>query len=321
MARAVINTAAYLTADARRFLQENDCQVVDLTLEGLPESEFGARVRGVQAVIAGGEWWTERIFATTQTLEIVARTGAGVDRVDLAAAARHGVWVTNTPGATNQAVADFTLGLILCLLRDIPTVAQDLKAGRWNQFRGRELGSLTLGVVGTGQIGREVIKRSAAFGASILAHDIRVDQEFGQAYNVQWVSLDELMARSDIVTLHVPLGEQTRGIIDGRRLGLMKKTSYLVNTSRSAVVDKQALIQALEARILAGAAIDVHDPAPCPPDDPLVRLDNVLATPWTAYKTDEAIARMCSMAVEDVVAVLSGRPPRFPVNQPLPRPR
>ena len=244
-----------------------------------------------------------------------------MDRVDLAAAARHGVWVTNTPGATNQAVADFTLGLILCLLRDIPTVAQDLKAGRWNQFRGRELWSLTLGAVGTGQIGREVIKRAAAFGASILAHDILVDQEFGQAYNVQWVSLDELMARSDIVTLHVPLGEQTRGIIDGRRLGLMKKTSYLVNTSRAAVVDKQALIQALEARILAGAAIDVHDPAPCPPDDPLVRLDNVLATPWTAYKTDEAIARMCSMAVEDVVAVLSGRPPRFPVNQPLPRPR
>ncbi len=315
MPHTVVNTQDYLTSEARAKLAGNDCVVRDLGLEQLTEDEFCAEIRGVEAVIAGGEWWTERVFQAGDKLKIVARTGAGVEHVDLAAASRHGVWVTNTPGATSHAVADFTLGLMLCLLRNMPAMVQDMKEGKWEQFRGRELGSLTVGIVGVGSIGKEVIKRAHGFGATILGYDVAPDEQFGRQWQVQYVALDDLLARSDIVSLHCALNEQTHGLIDEHRLSLIKKDAYLVNTSRAGVVDKDALVATLKAGEIAGAAIDVHDPAPCPPHDPLVALDNVIATPWTAYKTEEAISRMCTAAAADVVAVLSGGVPKYPVNE------
>ena len=160
-------------------------------------------------------------------MKIVARSGAGVDHVNLAAATRFGILVTNTPGATSPAVADFTIALILNLLRNIPTMAQAMKSGRWEQFCGRELGALTLGIVGTGSIGREVVKRANAFRATILGFDIQPDAQFAQEHQVRYVSLDELMSQSDVVSLHCPLSDQTRGLIDGRLLGLMKPQAHL----------------------------------------------------------------------------------------------
>ena len=193
-------------------------------------------------------------------------------------------------------------------------MAQDMKNGNWRQFRGKELASLTLGIVGAGSIGKEVIKRARGFGARVLASDIIPDHTFAEKWDVQYVPLDELMAQSDIVSIHVFLDEKNKGLIDDRRLKLMKKCSYLINTSRAAVVEREGLLKVLEAKEIAGAAIDVHDPAPCLPDDPLVRLDNVIATPWTAYNTKEAIMRMCHTATHDVVTVLRGEVPKFPVN-------
>lgn len=316
MSSTVINTEEYLTEEARACLEENGCQVRDCALQRLTEDELCQKIRGIDAVIgAGSIWWTEKVFQSADKLKIVARTGVGYETIDLSAASKYGIWVTNTPGAPSYAVADFTLGLILCLLRKIPAMAQDMKNGKWKQFCGRELRSLTLGIVGVGSIGREVIKRARDFGAKILAYDIVQDHEFAEEWQVQYVPLDELIAQSDVVSLHVPLNEKTKGLIDQRRLKLMKKQSYLVNTSRPAVVEKEALVKALEARKIVGAAIDVHDPAPCQPDDPLVLLDNVIATPWTAYKTDEAIARMSITAAKDVVTVLHGGVPEFPVNK------
>ncbi len=315
MSFSVINTQEYLTKEARAYLKENGCRVRECVLESLTEDEFCRQIPGIEAVIAGGERWTQKVFQAADKLKIVARVGAGYDKIDLSAASRHGVWITNTPGATSHAVADFTLGLIMCLLRNIPGMAQDMKNGKWNQFRGKELGSLTLGIVGTGSIGKEVIKRVKGFGARVLATDIAPDHKFAEKWQVQYVPLDELMARSDILSIHVFLNEKTRGLIDAPRLKLMKKQSYLINTSRAAIVEKGALLKVLQAKKIAGAAIDVHDPAPCPPDDPLVHLDNVIATPWTAYNTKEAIMRMCRIATHDVVAVLRGRVAKFPVNK------
>jgi len=316
MSFEVINTQAYLTDEAKDYLEKNDCRIRFQPLDALDDEQFCRGIRAVDAVIAGGEWWTDKRLGSADKLKIVARTGAGVDHVDLQAAARHGIWVTNTPGATSRAVADFTLGLILSLLRNIPAMAADMKNGKWEQFCGKELGSLTLGVVGTGSIGKEVIVRARGFGAKILAYDIAPGGQFAAHWQVRYVSLDELMARSDIVSIHCALTEQTEGLINAENLELMKKEAYLVNTSRAGVVDKDALMAALQAKKIAGAAIDVHDPAPCAPDDPLVALDNVIATPWTAYKTEESIARMCITAVADLVTVLRGGRPRFPVNEP-----
>ena len=317
MSFKVTNTAAYLTAEAEAHLEQNGCKVEFVELDELTEDEFCAALRGVEAVIASGEWWTDKTLGAgaADRLKIVARSGAGVDHVNLVAATRHGVQVTNTPGATSFAVADFTMGLILCLLRGIPGVAHDMKRGVWQQSCGRELGQLTLGVVGTGSIGKEVIKRAAGFGGRILAFDIAEDDGLVQQHKVEYFSLDKLVAESDIVSLHCPLTEETKGLISVDLLNQMKPKALLVNTSRAPVVDRAALMEALQSGRIGAAAIDVHDPVPCCPDDPLVLLDNVLATPFMAYRTEECIARMSMTAAKDVVAVLQGHPPKHPVNQ------
>jgi phosphoglycerate dehydrogenase-like enzyme len=283
----------------------------------LPEEEevICREIQGVDAVIAGGEVYTRRIFDAADNLKIVARSGAGYDRVDLKEATAHGIWVTNTPDATSPAVSEFTMGLILSLLRNIHGMAQDMKHGKWEAFRGRELGSLTLGIVGAGSIGRAVIKQARGFGTKVLAYDIRPCQSFAAEWQVEYVPLDDLMALADVVSIHVSLNEHTRGLINERRLKLMKESAYLVNTSRAPVVERADLIAILQAKRIAGAALDVHDPAPCAPDDPLVLLDNVLATPWSAYNTEGAAARMSITAAKDVVAVLQGRIPEHPVNK------
>jgi D-3-phosphoglycerate dehydrogenase len=201
------------------------------------------------------------------------------------------------------------------LLRNIHGMALNTKQGKWEKYCGRELGGLTLGIIGSGAIGREVIKRARGFGTKVLAYDVQPDNDFATDWQVDYVPLDELMARSDVVSVHVPLDENTRGLIDERGLKLMKETAYLVDTSRPHVVDKAALVKVLQAKGIAGAALDVHDPIPCAPDDPLLRLDNVLVTPWTAYYTEEAVARMSISAARDVVAVLQGRVPQHPVNK------
>ena len=318
MSFTVIDATPYMTAEAKTFLEQSGCRIKQLDLANLTEDELCESLKRVNATIAGGERYTKNVFRAADELKIVARTGVGYDNVDILAAEEHGVWVTTTPGATSAAVADFTLGMFLCLLRNIPLMAQEMKADNWTPLTGQELASMTLGVVGTGSIGREVIKRANAFGAKVLAYDLQKDAEFAERWHVQYLPLDELMAQSDIVSLHVPANEETIGMIDERRIQLMKRDAYLVNTSRPNVLVKDALVRALEDNTIKGAAIDVHDVVPCRPDDPLVHLNNVIATPWGAYNTEEAIVNMCITAVSDIVAVLQGGKPKFPVNKMQP---
>ena len=322
MSFRVINTQAYLTEEARSYLVEHDCEVIDcfipnnFVLDSFSDDEYTRAVMGSDATLAGGEFYTDKILNDVKRLKIIGRTGAGIDHVDIDLAAKNGIWVTNTPQATSGAVSDMTACLMLCLLRNVPSMANDMKNSKWNQFRGRELASQTVGIIGTGSIGRETIIKIRGFGAKVIANDIIPDSEFAAQWQVEYVELDDLMAQADIVSLHCPLTESTKNLIDERRLRLMKKDAYLVNTSRSGVVDKKALEKILRENIIAGAALDVHDPAPCEPDDVLVMLDNVIATPWTAYNTVESVAAMCITAASDIVAVLSGSVPKYPVNNP-----
>jgi len=313
----VHNTQDYLSQEALDYLRQNDCQVRFRKWEGLPDQEavMCREIRGVHAVIAGGEDYTRKVFEAADRLKIVARTGAGYEHVDLGAARGFGVWVTNTPGATGSAVAEFTVGLILSLLRNIHGMASSMKHGKWEKYQGRELGGLALGVVGTGSIGKHLIRLASGFGTRILAYDTQPESALVAKWKMEYLPLDDLMAQSDIVSINVPLNGGTRGMIDDRRLGLMKRTAYLVNTSRAAVVDREALLRMLREDQIAGAALDVHDPAPCLPDDPLASLENVLATPWSAFNTQEAIERMSIEAARDVVGVLLGREPEHPVGE------
>jgi phosphoglycerate dehydrogenase-like enzyme len=304
-----------LSEDALSYLTKNGGDVSYRRWLGLPEDEICREIKGLDAIIAGGEWYTRRVLDAADKLKIVARVGVGFDHVDLVAATERGIWVTNTPSANSPAVADFTIGIVLCLLRNIHGMARDMKLGRWQRFCGRELGKVTLGIVGAGSIGRQVITRARGFGTRVLANDIAPDYDFADEWQFEYVPLDDLMVDSDVISLHVPLDESTRGFVDARRLGLMKKTAYLINTSRAPVVDRAALLEVLQAKEIAGAALDVHDPAPCAPDDPLVALDNVLATPWSAFNTEASTIRMSIAAAMEVIAVLQGHAPMYPVNE------
>ena len=313
----VHNTQSTLSQEELNRLKAIGCEVVygNWDKQPNPEEAVCQGILGVHAVVAANEPYSRKVFECADEVKIVARAGVGFDKVDLEAATDHGVWVTNVPGANREAVADFTIGMILCLLRNIHVMAQAMKECKWERFRGRELGSLVLGVAGTGAIGREVVKRARGFGAKVLATDIQPDDAFAAKHDFEYVGLDDLMAQSDIVSIHVPLNDDTRGLIDERRLGLMKSTAYLVNTARPAIVDKAALVEALQSGGIAGAAVDVHDPSPCLPDDPFLALDNVLVTPWTSANTHEADQRTLISTVDDIIAVLQGRPPRHPLNR------
>jgi phosphoglycerate dehydrogenase-like enzyme len=312
----IVNAEPNLTDGAQKIFAENDCQVRFIALEGLTESEFCQTIVGVEGVLAGGEYYTPQVFEAADQLKIVARSGVGVDHVNLKAAAEHGVWVTNTPGATNTSVAEFSIGLMLSLLRHITTLAAQMKTGTFVRTGGRELAGLTLGVIGTGGIGQEVSRLARAFGTQVLGYDIHPDPDFAQAHQVEYVSLKQLLQQSDIVTIHCGLDESTRGMIGEAELQLMQPTAYLVNTARPQIVDKQALVNCLEAGNLAGAAIDVWETIPCPADDPLLQLDNVLATAWSAFYTDRAVSDMHRRAAQEIVRVLQGHSPEHPVNSP-----
>jgi phosphoglycerate dehydrogenase-like enzyme len=227
----------------------------------------------------------------------VARYGVGVDRVDLEAARRHGVVVTTTPGANANAVAELTIALLFATARPFTC-----RAGEWKPQRGIELAGRTLGLVGLGRIGSLVAEKARGLGMRVLAHD---------PYVAGTVSLEEVQAAADFVSLHAPLTEQTRGLVDAAFLGRLKPGCALVNTARGELVDEQALLQALDDGRLRAAALDVLAQEPPAPDHPLLRRDDVIVTPHMGPHTAEATAAMGRIALEELLAVLSGGTPRY----------
>jgi phosphoglycerate dehydrogenase-like enzyme len=286
-----------------------------MDLYKLDEADHLREIQNIDGVVAGGESWSAKEIEAARNLKIIARAGAGFDQVDLDAASKRGIWVTNTPDATTEAVADFTLGLILCLIRDIPTMINEMRSGVWRKICGTELGAQTVGVIGVGHIGKAVIRRLRGFGSEVLAVDVAQDESFAAEQGFQYVELDELLRLSDIVTLHCAMNEHTRGIIDETAIAKMKPGVLLVNTARPGVIDKVAVAAALNDRRIAKAAIDVHDPMPAGADDPLVCPENVIPTPWNASNTDLSTYSMTMGAAEEVIRVLNGEKPLNPLNQ------
>lgn len=242
---------------------------------------------------------------------VVARFGVGLDNIPVATATRLGIPVTYVPDYCVPEVADHTLALILALLRDVAAFDRALKAGSYdpNCFIPRRLSGLTLGVVGYGRIGRAVAARAVGFGMTVIAAT-----RTGAMAGVRVVSLDELLAASDVVSLHLPLSAETRRLLDAERLSRMKATAYLVNASRGPLVDPAALLAALDAGRLAGAALDVFDQEPPPADDPLVSHPRVIATPHVAFRSAEAVVELRRRAAGQIADVLSGRRPEHVVN-------
>ncbi|MEW6200027.1 MAG: NAD(P)-dependent oxidoreductase [Planctomycetota bacterium] len=248
------------------------------------------------------------LLAAGRRLRVVGVAGVGTDLVDTAAAEALGIHLVNTPGAATAAVADLTLALILLLLRPVPRLAAAYQRGEFwaarAQPHGPELCELTVGIVGMGRIGSRVGRICAAgFGARVLYNDIVPVGPFD--FPAESVDKPTLWARSDVVSLHVPLTDLTRGLVNSDVLARMRPAARLINTARGAVVDTMALTAALQDGRLAGAALDVTDPEPLPPDHPLFACDRCLLTPHVAARTPGGLRRM-SGVVDDVLAVLSG---------------
>lgn len=278
------------------------------------EEEMLRLIPGMDAAIVGLDAITARVLAAgAPALKIVARNGAGYSNVDVKAAAELGVRVTLTPGANSVSVAELVLGLILCLARHIPALDAGVHRGRWGRVLGGELYGKTLGVIGTGHVGGEVIKRAYAFGMNIVAFDIQPRPELCQQYQARYVAMEEVLRLADFLTLHAPSTPETNGLINLRTLRLMKNTACIINAARGELVNEFDLFEALKSGALAGFAADTLAQEPPPANHPLLSLPNVLLTPHCGGYTSEAVSRSSIIAAQEVVRVLAGQAPLYAV--------
>ncbi|HVG96460.1 MAG TPA: phosphoglycerate dehydrogenase [Chloroflexota bacterium] len=285
-------------------------------VRGPSEAELLPLLADVEAVLAGTHPFTRRVFESAPRLRVVSRFGVGYDAIDVPAATEHGVWITTTPGTNELSVADHTIALLLGLARHLVPLANLTRAGQWERAIGIELSGAVLGLIGFGRIGRQVATRARACGMELLVYDVAPDAAAGAALGARFAPLDEVLATADFVSLHAPATTGTRGLINARTLALMKPTAYLINTARGDLVDEPALAAALRGGRLAGAGLDVFAQEPPDEANPLLALPNVLATPHIAGITEQSAQRMARLAVENILAVLEGGRPPYPVNEP-----
>jgi D-3-phosphoglycerate dehydrogenase/(S)-sulfolactate dehydrogenase len=295
---------------------------VDVKL-GLKPEELEAIVGGYDALaVRSATKVTARVLERAPRLRVVGRAGVGVDNVDLAAATRRGVVVMNTPGGSSVTVAELTVAHILALARHVAQATASVKAGKWEKkrFQGRELAGKTLGVVGIGNIGSVVVERCLALRMRAIAYDPFISPEAAAKLGVALVPLDDLWAQADVISLHVPLTEQTRNLVNAATLAKMRRGALLVNCARGGLVDERALAEALASGQLGGAALDVFEKEPPPPDHPLLRLDGLVCTPHIGASTDEAQSAVAVALAEQLAAFLVQGEVKNAVNLPsLPR--
>jgi phosphoglycerate dehydrogenase-like enzyme len=297
--------------------------------EVLTEKEIIAACAGVDFLLVPPAYpdVTSVIMENIPTVRMIQSTGTGYNRMDLQSAARLRIPVANSPGRNVTTVAEFTLALLVALQRHLVRSDKEIKAGRYTQAReyffksgSREVSETKFGIIGFGEIGRRVAELALVLGATVNYYDAtRAPEETEKKLGVTFKPFDELLASCDVISLHVPLTAQTKGIIGSRELRLMPRGSLLINTSRGEVVDQSALAEALEEGHLGGAALDTVYPEPLPSDDPLLHLspsalDRLLLTPHIAGTTRGAMNRMLSGAVENILSVASGKPPEHVVN-------
>jgi lactate dehydrogenase-like 2-hydroxyacid dehydrogenase len=261
---------------------------------------------------------TDRLLDAAPRLRVVANFGVGFNNVDLAELGRRGIAVCNTPGVLTDAVADLTIGMILAASRGLVANHHYVHDGHWSAGEpapalGWDLSGKTLGLVGFGRIGKAVATRARSFGMEVVFHDSVASAGDGWGF-CRALPLDELLAVSDVVSLHVNLTPETHHLIGASHLARMKRTAWLLNTSRGPVIDQPALVQALRRRALAGAVLDVLETEPPGRDDPVFSLDNVLVLPHIGSATVETRAAMLDLAVRNLSAVLSGKRPPECVN-------
>jgi len=288
--------------------------VYNKTGKPLTSNQLKEMLSGVDGMIAGLDDLDQAALESASDLRIIARYGVGYNNVDLDAASARGIVVTNTPGANAVSVAELTIALILNMLRPIIPAVAGTKSGSWPRFKGFSLEGKTVGLVGCGAIGRETAKRLAGFGAEILAFDLFPDHQFAKKHLLEYTDLDELLSKSDIVSLHLPGTPETEGFVNEGFLSKMKKGAWLVNTARGDLIDEAALISAIEGGYISGAALDVYQDEPPSKDNPLLAMEQVITTPHMGAHSDSATNNMGRIALEECLTVLKGEEPRYKVD-------
>ena len=281
--------------------------------------------RDADAVVTGGQDFNKKVIDSLEKCRIIASSGIGYEKIDLKAATERGILVTNTPDYCVEEVSDHAMALILACNRKIVRLVDAVRAGKWDSVEKREiryqimppmtrLRGLTLGLVGFGRIPRTMVPKAKGFGLRIIAYDPYVPAEVARTLGVELVDFDTIVTQSDFISIHAALTPETKNLFGLEQFRKMKRTAYLINTARGALVDQQALHQALTEGLIAGAALDVMEPEPPRADDPLLKLNNVIITAHSANFSDQAMIDLFSHPQQEVARVLSGQWPKALVN-------
>lgn len=296
----------------RRDLEEAACEVIVAKVnERLTENELLSLVSDVDGIICGDDQITARVLEAAPRLKVISKWGTGIDSIDLKAAQARGISVRNTPNAFSEPLADTVLGYMLLFARRLDFMSREIRAGNWEKPQLFALREKTLGVIGVGNCGKAVVRRAAAFGMKLLGNDILpMPTEFLAQYPIRMTTFEEVLEQSDFVTLHTSLNDTTRRLINDAAFARMRPTALLINTARGPIVEESALIRALSAKRIAGAALDVFELEPLPQDSPLRRFDNVWFAPHNANSSPEAAERVHLNTIGQLVRDIQNHPAR-----------
>ena len=299
---------------ALELLQKSDCEIVMSEPFGpLKIDALLPQLDGADATLCSPDQYNAAALQSPAAgrLKLISRWGVGYDSIDVAEATRRGIVVAYTPGMLNETVADWTWALLLAIARRVPQGHFSVSNGGWTNYWGHDVHGKTLGLIGCGRIGQAVAKRAAGFDMRVLGYDIAPCQE---KTNIDFVSLDQLLAESDFVSLHAALTPGNRGLIGEAQLRKMKPSAYLINTARGPLINDEALTRALQEEWIAGAALDVFAIEPLPPDSPLRTAPNLVLTPHQASFARETAERVTFAAAQAIVDLMRGQKPRWVVD-------
>ncbi len=305
----VLISAPYLQPHIDRFRSLFTKRGIELAIpavnERLEEDELIPLMGDIDGVICGDDRFTERVLQAAPRLKVISKWGTGIDSIDQAACARLGIAVRNTPNAFTEAVADSVLGYLLCFARQLPWMDRAMHEGIWRKIPGIALRECTLGIIGVGNIGRAVARRAAGFGMRMLGNDIKaVDDDFLQQVGMTMAGKEDLLREADFVTLNCDLNPTSRHLMDEAAFACMKPSAVVINLARGPIIKEAALVQALQEKRIAGAALDVYEAEPLPLESPLCRMPNVLLAPHNSNSSPEAWERVHHNSINSLLDIL-----------------
>jgi len=305
----VLISAPYMQPVLDRFadlFRQNRIEVVVPPVdERLEEADLLPYVSDIDGAICGDDRFTEKVLDAAPKLKVISKWGTGIDSIDQQACKRLGIRVCNTPNAFSEPVADAIIGYMICFARHLPWMDRKMRQGIWQKIPGKALRECTLGVIGVGNVGKSVVKRAIGFGMNIVANDItEIPENFLSATGTRMVSKDTLLKQSDFVSINCDLNLTSHHLMTIDRFELMKRSAVIINTARGPIIKEEDLVKALENKVIAGAALDVFEHEPLTPDNPLLRMENVMLAPHNANSSPEAWEKVHHSTINNLIEAL-----------------